>query len=50
VFLAVGGVHLAAWIEGWGHETRMAVPPLLFLFVAWAAVLVLHFRAVRSLL
>jgi YHS domain-containing protein len=48
VFLAVGGAHLVAWIGG--TYDRHAVPPMLFLFVAWAIVLGFHFRAVRRVL
>ena len=46
-FLVLGGAHLIAWIGG-GHAA--GVPPLLFVYVAWAIVLLVHFRAVRRLL
>lgn len=47
-FLLVGTVHLIAWIAG--STDRQGVPPMLFLFVAWGILLVLHFRAVRRVL
>ena len=47
-FLVIGMAHLVAWIAGThGGE---GVPPMLILFVAWAIVLVFHFRAVRRVL
>jgi class 3 adenylate cyclase/YHS domain-containing protein len=48
VFLVVGTAHLVAWIAD--SQDRHGVPPMLFLFVAWAIVLVFHFRAVRRVL
>jgi len=48
MFLVVGGAHLAVWVSG-AHEDG-GVPPMLFLFVAWAVVLVFHFRSVRRVL
>lgn len=48
VFLVVGTAHLVAWIAG--TNDRQGVPPMLFLFIAWAIVLVFHFRAVRQVL
>ena len=48
VFLVIGTAHLVAWIAD-THD-RQGVPPMLFLFIAWAIVLVFHFRAVRRVL
>lgn len=48
VFLLVAAAHLVAWIAG--TNDGRGVPPMLFLFVAWAVVLVFHFRAVRRVL
>ena len=47
-FLIVGTAHLVAWIV-YQHD-RQGVPPMLFLFIAWAAALVFHFRLVRRVL
>jgi YHS domain-containing protein len=47
-FLLVGAAHLAVWIAD-PHD-RQGVPPMLFLFLAWAVVLLFHFRAVRRVL
>jgi YHS domain-containing protein len=47
-FAIIGGVHLVAWVAGgMGGESP---PPMLFLFVAWAIVLVFHYRSVREVL
>jgi class 3 adenylate cyclase len=48
VFLVVGGAHLASWVGG--SREGSGLPPMLFLFVAWAIVLVVHFRSVRRVL
>ena len=48
VFLVVGVAHLVAWIAG--TNDQQGPPPMLFLFIAWAIVLVFHFRAVRRVL
>lgn len=48
VFLVVGGAHLVAWVDG--HHVEDVLPPMLFLFAAWATVLVFHFRSVRRVL
>ena len=47
-FLVVGGAHLVAWIAG--TSDRHGVPPMVFLFVAWAILLVFLFRSVRRVL
>jgi adenylate cyclase len=47
-FTAVAGAHLVAWISGSGGGN--GVPPMLFLFIAWAIALGFHFRAVRRVL
>jgi class 3 adenylate cyclase/YHS domain-containing protein len=47
VFLVVGVSHLASWLIR-GHPGGL--PPLLFVFIAWAAVLIIHFRIVRRVL
>ena len=45
-FAIIGGVHLVAWVAG-GLEGE-SPPPMLFLFLAWAIVLVFHYRSVRE--
>jgi class 3 adenylate cyclase/YHS domain-containing protein len=47
-FLIVGTVHLVGWIAD--QDDRHGVPPMLFLFIAWAALLAFHFRVVRRVL
>ena len=47
-FAIIGGVHLVAWVAG-GMEGE-SPPPMLFLFLAWAIVLVFHYRSVREVL
>ncbi len=48
VFFVVGVAHLVAWIAG--TNDQQGIPPMLLLFIAWAIVLVFHFRAVRRVL
>lgn len=47
-FAVVAAAHLVAWIGGNTGGNR--VPPMLFLFIAWAVALAFHFRAVRRFL
>jgi adenylate cyclase len=47
-FLILGGSHLIAWLGP--NHAEPAVPPMLFLFIAWAVVLGIQFRAVRGVL
>ena len=47
-FAIIGGVHLVAWVAG-GMEGE-SPPPMLFLFLAWAIVLVFPYRSVREVL
>ncbi len=49
VFLVVGTTHLIAWLGSQGGAL-WPPPPMFFLYVAWAALLVVHYRAVRRVL
>jgi hypothetical protein len=48
VFLVLSISHLITWLGP--NNAEPALPPMLFLFIAWAVVLVFHFRAVRRVL
>lgn len=48
VFTVLAASHLASWIiRGYSGS---GPPPMLFFFIAWAVVLVFHYRAVRAVL
>ncbi len=48
VFTVLAASHLASWIiRGYSGS---GLPPMLFFFIAWAVVLVVHYRAVRAVL
>ena len=48
VFLVVGTTHLIAWLGP--NDAEPTLPPMLFLFIAWAILLGFHYRAVRRVL
>jgi adenylate cyclase len=46
-FLVIGGVHLITWAA---RGFSGGLPPMLFLFIAWAIALGFHYRTVREVL